>query len=496
MTAQLSTGHRAVDRAFRTALGDLHSNLRPHHGGALARPGITLFAGMDYDGPWTRDISINAWNGASLFMPAAVANGLFSQIRKENGRWEPVEAQPWDAAIWAQGAWSHWCMSGDRALLEVAADAVPDLIAWFEAREFDPTYGLFRGPAGFHDGISGYPDHWQAGGRSGIHHWVAANPGARIARGQGVPMFSLATNLVLWRAYLLAGDFARALKRVPDPAWAAKAARLLATLDAAFWNEEKGTYAYLLDARGRHDAQDAMAHAYALLWGACPRERAPQLIDSQRIEPAGVPALWPPFKRYATCGAGGVPRHAGTIWPQVSALWGCAAAEHGRLDHLARELTALAERAQRDGHFAEIYHPVSGERYGGVQEEIIDPPEPWHGWAIRRRVGDTAEGRACYEWSSAIRQSWAASGYLRLVLQGVCGLRFGSDRLRFAPALPEGFAEVVVERVPWRAARLRLRLVGSGTRIASCRIDGVDSAPELSASASGDHEIELVLRSD
>lgn len=493
MTAQLTTGRRDVDRAFRIALGDLHSNLRPYRGGALSRPGIALFAGMDYDGPWTRDISINAWNGASLFMPAAVANGLFSQIRKDDGRWTSTEGQPWDAAIWAQGAWSHWCMTGDRALLAVAAEAVPDLLAWFEAREFDAERGLFRGPAGFNDGISAYPDHWDAGGHSGIHHWVAAHPGERAPTGQGVPMWTLATNLVMWRAYRLAGDLARAAGGQPDPAWAARAERLLAAIDRAFWNEDKGLYGYLVDATARSDRQDAMAHAYAILWGACPAERAPRLIDAQRIEPAGVPCLWPPFKRYATCGAGAVPRHAGTIWPQVSALWGCAAAEHGRLDHLERELVELAGRAHRDGHFAEIYHPVSGERYGGVQEELVDPPQDWHGWSLRRRVGETATGRTCYEWSSAIRQSWAASGYLRLVLQGLCGMRFESDRLRFAPALPPGFDEVTVDRVPWRAARLKLRLRGAGTRIAACRIDGVEAPPELPGGSIGDHEVEITL---
>ena len=493
MTAQLMSGQRTVDRAFRIALGDLHANLRPYRGGALSRSGITLFAGMDHDGPGTRDISINAWNGASLFMPAAVANGLFSQIRKEDGRWVPTTVQSWDAAIWAQGAWSHWCMTGDRALLAVAAEAVPDLIAWGEAREFDADRGLFRGPAGFHDGISAYADRWDVGGRSGIQHWSALHSAERVATGQGAPMWTLATNLVMWRAYHLAADLARAAGGIPDAGWAAKAGRLLAAIERTFWNEDKGTYGYLVDAATRSDRQDAMAHAYAILWGACPAERVPRLIDAQRVEPAGVPALWPPFKRYASCGAGGVPRHAGTIWPQVSALWGCAAAAHGRLDHLARELVALAGRAMRDGHFAEVYHPISGERYGGVQEELIEPAQDWHAWAIRRRVGDTATGRTCYEWSSAISQSWAASGYLRLVLQGLCGLRFESDRLRFAPALPEGFAEVMVERVPWRAARLKLRLRGIGTTIVSCRIDGAEAPPELPASTIGDHEIEITL---
>lgn len=491
MTAQLSSGHRAVDHAFRGALGDLHANLRPYRGGALSRSGIVLFAGMDYDGPGTRDIAINAWNGASLFMAAAVANGLLAQIRKEGGRWVPTETQSWDAAIWAQGAWSHWCMTGDRALLTVAAEAVPDLIAWFEAREFDAERGLFRGPAGIHTGISAYADRWDVAGHSSIGSWAEMHPDERVAAGQGAPMWTLATNLVHWRAYHLAADLSWAIGRPPDAGWAAKAERLLAAIERTFWNEAKGTYGYLVDATTRSDRQDAMAHACALLWGACPAERAARLIASQRIEPAGVPALWPPFRRYAACGAGAVPRHAGTIWPPVSALWGCAVAEHGHLDQLGRELVALAERAQRDGHFAEVYHPISGERYGGVQEEVSDAPLA--DGVLRRRVGDTANGRTCYEWSSAIRQSWSASGYLRLVLQGMCGLRFASDRLRFAPALPEGFTEVMVDRVPWRAARLKLRLRGQGTRIASCRIDGVEAEPELPASTIGDRDVEITL---
>jgi len=56
------------------------------------------------------------------------------------------------------------------------------------------------------------------------------------------------------------------------------------------------------------------------------------------------------------------------IWPIANGPWSSAAAMSGRVDQFAVELRKTADRACRDNQFAEMYHPVTGEIHGGIQE--------------------------------------------------------------------------------------------------------------------------------
>ncbi|MEK8169010.1 hypothetical protein NKH77_01780 [Streptomyces sp. M19] len=91
-------------------------------------------------------------------------------------------------------------------------------------------------------------------------------------------------------------------------------------------------------------------------------------------------------------------------------MWGHAAAVGGRTDLLAQALTDIAELEHRDGHFWEIYHARTGAVDGGWQT-----------------------GR---QWDSQADQTWSATGYLRLVHQGLFGIRHERDGLRLSPACP------------------------------------------------------------
>ena len=65
----LQTDNPQINRAFRIAIGDVMGNVGMHRSGLLESPQLVILAGLDYARPWTRDASINAWNGASLIMP-------------------------------------------------------------------------------------------------------------------------------------------------------------------------------------------------------------------------------------------------------------------------------------------------------------------------------------------------------------------------------------------------------------------------------------------
>ncbi|MCU0961974.1 MAG: hypothetical protein MUF48_17910, partial [Pirellulaceae bacterium] len=70
----LTIDHRAAQDAYRIAIGDLLGNVVLFQDGLLERPVPVILAGLDYGTPWTRDAAINAWNGASLLMPAVSRN--------------------------------------------------------------------------------------------------------------------------------------------------------------------------------------------------------------------------------------------------------------------------------------------------------------------------------------------------------------------------------------------------------------------------------------
>lgn len=69
-----------------------------------------LKAGGNYGGEWTRDISINGWNAASLLRPKIVEHSLWKVT--VNNR-SVVGHEYWDKIIWVIGAWNHYLVTGN-----------------------------------------------------------------------------------------------------------------------------------------------------------------------------------------------------------------------------------------------------------------------------------------------------------------------------------------------------------------------------------------------
>ena len=81
----LTTDNRTIHDAYRIAIGDLVGNVAPYQSGLLERPVPVILAGLDYGTPWTRDASINAWNGASLIVPQVARDTLLSVLKRTDG---------------------------------------------------------------------------------------------------------------------------------------------------------------------------------------------------------------------------------------------------------------------------------------------------------------------------------------------------------------------------------------------------------------------------
>ncbi|QYM78102.1 hypothetical protein K0B96_12375 [Horticoccus luteus] len=483
----LETDHAELNRAFRLALGDIAGNIFPDHAGLMETSGPCFRAGLDYPQQWTRDNAINTWNGGGLLYPDVARNSLLAVLDEVDG--EPrITGEYWDSIVWAQGAWAYYLFTGDREFLRVAMAAVAHTLRCLEATEFDAMRGLFRGSAAIQDGVAAFPDRYADMPSSGIKFWARHHPAERAAQGEGLPMMALSTNCLYVAAYRVLGRMARELGVAADPAWTIRADAIAAAVRAELWDEARGVFRFFVDPWGGSDRLEGVGHAFAILFDvATPAQRA-AIFQNQPVTPAGLPGVWPSYERYTryapaeerelpvlgwpdyahypTYAEGAFGRHSGVVWPPLQAFWAEAAARHGRADLLGRELFSLARHACRDGHFSEIYHPVTGGEYGGVQEH------------------PTGEG-GMQRWASCARQTWSATALVRMVLKGVCGARFAEDGVTFSPVLPAGLTRVRLGGLGYRGAELEIDLQAEGAGAAATRGTGERPAGFVSATAVG-----------
>jgi glycogen debranching enzyme len=467
----LHTDNRTINDAYRIAIGDLMGNVAPYQNGLLERPTPVILAGLDYGTPWTRDASINAWSGASLIMPQVARDTLLSVLqRTEDG--VRIGGQYWDCIVWATGAWHHYLYTGDKEFLTLALETTRNSLTYFEETEFDRSDNLFRGP-GWSDGVAGYPlEYGDSGGSSAILDWPKCNPDKVSKPGYGIPMKALSTNCLYYNAYVTAGKMAEELGVAPDPDWGEKARKLKESINQHFWLEDKGCYRFLVGPFGPCDYQEGLGHAYALLFGVADQQQAEAVFANLHVTPAGLPCEWPSFPRYDSPDGLSVARHAGTVWPQIQGIWAEAAARAEKPDAFGHELLNLATHARRDRQFAEIYHPVTGELYGGMQE---------------------ASGKGIILWEAASRQTWAATGYMRMILFGLVGLRFDTTGFTVQPCVPDGISHVELRNLNYRGTLANITIHGTGTKVKRCTVDGKESPSAQIGPASSAKDIVIEM---
>lgn len=431
-------------------------------------PGQFIRAGGSYATPWTRDASINAWNAASLLTPAVARNTLWAVCeRQSNGRLIiQRDNQWWDKVLWAQGAWSHFLVTGDREFLAQAYEAVSESLAEMRLTRFNARFGLFEGPSVLCDGIAGYPEPPYDPKVSSS--FILDHPG-------GDKVMCLSTNCVAYQAHRcaawMAGQLGRTAAEVAP--FTEAAARLREAIHRHLWMPAKSTYGYFIHGTGplagQLDAsQEGMGLAYAILFDVADAAQVRNILRTVHIQPKGIVCVWPHFARFSDARPG---RHNVVVWPLASGMWSHAVAKAGAVERFASEMTNTATMANAsEGIFYEIYHSVTGVPDGG--------------WQVGKR------------WDSCIHQTWSATGYLRMVFHGLFGLNLEPDGVRFTPTLPPGWGAVRLNGLRYRQAVLNLLLEGEGQQIASVSVDAkpVPSAI-ISAKLTGEHQVTILLKS-
>ena len=241
------------------------------------------------------------------------------------------------------------------------------------------------------------------------------------------------------------------LKVPPDTNWKKKAKALKDAINQHFWMEDKGYYKYLVDPFGDCDHQEGLGHSFAIMFGIAGQEKADRIFKNQYVSNAGIPCIWPSFDRYISNYVKSYGRHSGTVWPHIQVFWAEAAALYGREDLFSHEFQRLKEYALRDSSFYEIYHPDTGEPYGGLQEGLKNNSYPW----IPSKC-----------------QTWCATGFIRMVFMNIMGMHFEPQGIAFNPMMTEGVERIELKYLKYRKMSLNILIEGSGTKVAEFIING------------------------
>jgi glycogen debranching enzyme len=440
--------------------------------------GTFFRAGGGYEQPWTRDASVNAWNAGSLLAPDVARNTLWSVVTRQDDGALVVQQddQWWDQVIWVPAAWNHYLVTGDREFLVRAYATAVTTLSVREAGQWNADHGLFMGPSFLNDGIAGYPDALLGSARA---------PGAPDADDAGrsfvldhegtATQLALSTNALYHQAYVCLAAMAGELgEDAAAREHARRAARLAASVNRSFWQPGRGSYGYTIPTEGPaagvlQDYQEGAGLAFAVLFGIAGPARARSIAERAHVSPHGIVDVHPRFDRYAAAGHAG--RHNDVVWPVVQGFWADAMARSGSIAAFAAEVTGLAGLYGRTGSFYEIYDATTGAVDGGYQT-----------------------GRV---WQSQPEQTWSASAYLRMIHDGLVGLRPTPRGLGLAPVLPVGWGDVTLGGLRYRDAELTVRLRGSGDRVTAFALDGVEQprgdGARVPADLSGEHTVDLVL---
>ena len=459
----IKTDNEKINTAYHIAVSDLYGNIKPYRGGLLERETPVIIAGMGYCTPWTRDAAINTVNAGALLFPDAAKSTLLSVLKKENGK-VLIDGEYWDSIIWVWGAWHEYLLTGDKDFLKTAYEASINTLEFFENTEFDEQLNLFRGPACYGDGVAAYPDIYAKPGESGIKAFAEECRELCADKGVGIPMFALSTNCLYYKAHITADKMASELGL---PAiYTEKAEKMKMAINTYFWSAENEKYRYLIDDFGGCDCDEGMGNSFVLLFGIADKKKAEKVLKNQHITTYGIPCVYPSFSRYKD----GYGRHSGPVWPHIQAFWADAAAQRGKYDLFDKEFNMLTDCSVRDGYFSEIYHPDTGERYGGLQE-------------------DKKQGIRL--WESEKKQTWSATGYLHMLFCNIAGMNFEKGGIRFEPYVPNGISNIEIGGLCVRGCNIDISIFGNGKRIKSFTLNGKNTNNFIKFD--GDKEITIIM---
>jgi glycogen debranching enzyme len=301
-----------------------------------------------------------------------------------------------------------WRATGDRALLERYIGVAEGCLSWID------DWGDRDG-----DGFQEY----QTRSPVGYENMAWKDSGDSMSYADGTPVKGPKAVCELqgyvYDAWLRMAEIYDELGK-PDRAAAlrAKAATLFHRFNEAFWDEESGFYAYMLDGEKRKVLSIASDPGHLLWSGIVPPERAARVVARLMAPDMNsgwgirtLSSLHPAFNPYSY--------QNGSVWPHDNGLIALGFKRYG----YAREAAQIARDISRAaGHFLLNQLP---ELYAGVQRGATDFPVQYLG--------------------ANVPQAWAAGSVLSL-LRAILGIRPDAPRGRIFvdPELPAWLPDITL----------------------------------------------------
>jgi glycogen debranching enzyme len=444
----LTSPNEKINQAYQLAINTIDKN---------TRDGI-LAAGADYGGEWVRDISISSWFGVSLLRPQVAEKSLWSVTLSR----DTIGHQYWDKIIWVIGALNHFKVNGDTAFLRQAFICSGNTMDQLENTVFDKSYGLFTGPSVFNDGIAGYPEPIYD---NKINSSFVLDHHAKSIK-------CLSTNCVYYGAYLSLYEMGKILniRENTEKGFLNKAAELKKNILEYFYNPDENKFNYVIDSTGKiFSYQEGLGNSFAIIFGIVDKEEAVKVINSIHISAFGITSIYPDFPYFSPDKPG---RHNNIVWPMVNGYWAMACKHAGANDKFYFELKNLASLAidtdKGNNNFREIYNPYTGKPDGG--------------WQTGKH------------WDSCNHQTWSATAYISMILNGLFGLDFENEGVFFTPYLPDDLNHIEIKDIQYRNAKLNITMKGSGSKIKTFKVNGVESKMYfVPANESGNLNVEIEL---
>lgn len=442
----IKSNNAMLDKAFELAVNTVDKNTEHN----------LLRAGGGYTSEWTRDISINCWNGTSLFRPQVSEHSLWSVTQNKR---QTVGHQHWDKIIWVTAALNHYLVTGDSEFLSQAYLTSKNTMAELEGHAFDAEYGLFTGPAVFQDGIAGYDE--PIADLTKYSSYILDYDAAKYIK-------CLSTNCIYYSAYQALEKMSLMVGDGLESQYAQKGRVLKSNIRKHLYNAKAQKLNYLIDQNGKvHDYNEGLGIAFAGLTGVLTKKEMSKIVDNLYISERGLPCVWPIYPRFSVEKPG---RHNNMIWPFVNAFFAESALKAGDAEKFYFELENLAFLAIEKGpdNFQEIYNITTGEPDGGWQ------------------VGG--------HWGLKADQTWSATGYIRMFLLGVFGLSFQEGGVEFKPYGMKDGRSITLSGVKYRNSTLNITLSGRGSKVKKFTLNGVPTAPYLPANVVGEQNISIELK--
>ncbi len=250
-----------------------------------------------------------------------------------------------------------------------------------------------------------------------------------------------------------------------------KAAALKENINKYFWIENPGKYAYLILNNDKVDSsQEAAGIAYALLFNINDSVKLQRLINNTVESPYGIACVYPHFPRFNDSMPG---RHNNIVWPMPMGFWADGAVKQNHADIFVKEMETLAHLAldtnKGNGNFMEIYNILNGKPDGGWQCDI--------------------------QWKSCRHQTWSATAFIRMVINGMFGLDFTPAGINFMPSVPENYEEITLSGLSYRNMKINVTVSGSGSEIKDFKINNVSQKiPFLPAGLKGYQDIYIEMK--